>query len=201
MDRVPKTVWSLLKGEKTLLRPPMVDDAVRFAESLGFKNSCLNEVGELLHLLSGHIRTGKIAEIGTGCGVGTAWIATATALDVYTVDNNQDRVLGTQELFSTIPNVHPIHGNWDEILQHGPFQLIYVDAKSAKLEGADKVVHATAVGGLIVIDDLTPMEFWPDEWKGRPDLVRDTWLHHNELVSVEIRTSLKSSAILARRVC
>lgn len=183
-----------------MLRPPLVDHATSFADSLGFKNSCLEEVGELLYLLVGHIRDGRIAEIGTGCGVGTAWIASATTLDVYTVDNDQDRVKGTQELFSEIPHVHPVSGNWDQILQKGPFQLIFVDAKPAKLEGVDEVVNATEVGGLIVIDDLTPIEFWADDWKGKTDPVRDAWLHHSQLVSVEIHTSLKAAAILARRV-
>lgn len=181
-------------------RPPLVDHAVSLADSLGFKNSCLDETGTLLYLLVGHIRTGRIAEIGTGCGVGTAWIASGTTLPVYTVDNDQDRAQGTQELFSEIPNVHPMLGNWDQILQQGPYQLVFVDAKPAKLEGVDDVVNATAIGGLIVIDDLTPVEFWADEWKGKPDGVRDAWLHHSQLVSVEIRTSLKAAAILARRV-
>lgn len=154
----------------------------------------------MLFLLVGHMRTGRLAEIGTGCGVGTAWIASGNTLDIYTIDNDHDRVTGTKELFSDMSNVHPMYGNWDQILKEGPFQLIFVDAKPAKLEGIDKVVNATAIGGLIVIDDLTPMEFWTDEWKGKPDPVRDVWLHHTQLVSVEIRTSLKAAAILARRV-
>lgn len=183
-----------------MLRPTLVDYAASFADTLGFKNSCLDEVGELLYLLVGHIRAGRIAELGTGCGVGTAWIASSTALDVYTVDNDQERVKGTQELFSEVPHVHTMSGNWDQILQKGPFQLIFVDVKPAKLEGVDGLINATEVGGLIVIDDLTPIEFWPDDWKGKPDPVRDVWLHHSQLVSVEIRTSLKAAAILARRV-
>jgi len=69
----------------------------------------------------------------------------------------------------------------------------------AKLEGIDEVINATEVGGLITIDDLIPIEFWVDEWKGNPDPVRDAWLNHSQLVSIEI-TSLKAAAILARRV-
>lgn len=190
----------LLKDRQTLQKPRLVDRAISLADSLGFKNSCLDEVGRLLYLLAGHVSSGRIAEIGTGCGVGTAWLASATTLDVYTIDNDQDRVQATQELFSEIPNVHQISGNWDWILQQCPFRLVFVDAKPAKLEGIGDVVNATEVGGLIVIDDLTPIEFWADEWKGKPDQIRDAWLHHDQLVSAEIRTSLKAAVILARKI-
>lgn len=181
-------------------RPTLVNQAVNLADSFGFKNSCLNEVGELLYVLAGYVQLGKIAEIGTGCGVGTAWIASATSLDVYTVDNDHTRAIEAGILFSECSNVHSICGDWEQILQQGPFQLVFVDAKPAKLEGSDKVINATEVGGLIVIDDLTPIEFWADEWKGKPDPVRDTWLRHNQLASIEIRTSTKASAIIARRI-
>lgn len=183
-----------------MLRPSIVDQAVALADSLGFKNSCLDEVGELLRLLAGHINHGIIAEIGTGFGVGTAWLASGTTRELYTIDHDRDRVIKTTELFAEVPSVHIMCGNWDEIIQHGPFQLIFVDAKPAKLKGVDAVVNATQVGGLIVLDDLTPMEFWSDEWKANSDPVRNAWLCHHQLISVEIRTSLKASAILARRV-
>lgn len=181
-------------------RPSLVNQALELANSLGFKRSCMDEVGELLYVLAGHIQAGKVGEIGTGCGVSTAWIASATSIDIYTVDNVQERAMGTQDLFSERSNVHLICSDWEQILQEGPFQLVFVDAKPAKLEGIDKVVNSTEVGGLIIIDDLTPFEFWADEWKGIPDPVRDSWLHHNQLVSIEIRTSLKASTIIARRI-
>jgi predicted O-methyltransferase YrrM len=77
-----------------LLRPSLVDKAIQIADSMGFTDSCLEDVGELLHLLAGHIRNGTIAEIGTGRGVGTAWIASATTMDVYTIDHDQERAVG-----------------------------------------------------------------------------------------------------------
>lgn len=190
----------LLEDDTKLQTPSLVDRAIELANSLGFENSCLNEVGELLYVLAGHIHAGKVAEIGTGCGVSTAWIASASSLDIYTVDNNQERAMETRVLFFEHSNVHVICGDWEQILQEGPFQFVFVDTKPAKLKGIDKVVSATEVGGLIVIDDLTPVEFWADEWKGKPDPVRDSWLRHNQLVSIEIRTSLKESVIIARRI-
>jgi predicted O-methyltransferase YrrM len=183
-----------------LLKPALVEDAIKFAESTGFEESCLHEVGELLHVLAGHIQGGRIAEIGTGCGVGTAWLASATTRDIYTIDHDRDRAIGIKDLFVGQLNVHPIVGDWEQILHEGPFQLVFVDAKPAKLDGIDQIVNATEIGGLIVLDDLTPIEFWPDEWKGQPDPIRGTWLHHSQLASVELRTSQRAAALLARRV-
>lgn len=82
----------------------------------------------------------------------------------------------------------------------GPFRFVSVDAKPAKLAGVDRIVNATEVGGLICLDDFTPLEFWPEDWKGKPDRVREAWLHHQKLAAVGLRTSLKASVLLARRI-
>jgi len=183
-----------------VLRPQLVNDAVTLAESLHFTKSCLDEVGALLHVLAGTIPFGKIADIGTGCGVSTAWMASATSLNVFTIDSDTALANGIRTLFADYPQVHPMVGDWEDILQDGPFRLVFVDAKPAKLAGVDRVVQATEVGGLLVLDDLSPIEFWPAEWKGRPDPVRDAWLNHPQLTSIEIRTSQKVAAIVARRI-
>ncbi|PSR26762.1 MAG: cytidine deaminase [Sulfobacillus thermosulfidooxidans] len=180
-------------------RPEIVTQALHLAQQLAFSESCLDEVGELLALLAGHIRTGKIAEIGTGCGVGTAWLASAAAVDVWTVDHDLSRVNRVRQLFAHHSTVHVLVGDWTQILPHGPFQLIFVDAKPAKYLGIDSIIAACAVGGLIILDDLTPFELWPEAWKDKRDPLRDMWLHHAQLWSVEIRTSARHAAILARR--
>ncbi len=180
--------------------PDLVERAARWAASLGFTKSCLDEVGALLHVLAGIIPSGRIADIGTGCGVSTAWIASATGLDVFTIDNDPSRAKGIRDLFGRYDHVHPIVGDWEDVLQHGPFRLVFVDTQPAKVAGVDALVQATEVGGLLVLDDLTPIEFWPEEWKRRPDPVREAWLNHPQLASTEIRTSLKVSCILARRM-
>ena len=187
-------------GGHQLIRPSLVEQAMTLADRLGFENSCLDEVGEFLHVLVGHLQTGKIAEFGTGCGVSTAWMASATELDIYTVDNDASKSTGIKDLFSDVAHVHPIIGDWEQILANGPFQFVFVDAKPAKLDGVDRIVDMTDRGGLIVLDDLTPVEFWPEDWKGRPDRIRDVWLHHPKLAAVEMRTSMKASVILARRM-
>ena len=59
--------------------PPLVQQATALAADLGFTASCTPEVGRLLRVLASACRQGSIGEIGTGCGVDTAWMARALA--------------------------------------------------------------------------------------------------------------------------
>ncbi len=179
--------------------PRLVSVARERARAQGFDRSCLDEVGRLLALLASHIHDGKILEIGAGMGVGTAWLASAARVEVYTVDDNPERASHVASLFRDHPQVHVVTGDWTDALIHGPFRLIFADAKPAKTSGAEAVIAAAAPGGLIVLDDLSPEEYWPEAWKGKPDPIREFWLNHPLLFSTEILTSREHSTILACR--
>ena len=58
-------------------RPELVGRALALAERSGFEHSCAPAVGRLLAVLAGRVRGGLVGEIGTGCGVGTAWMTGA----------------------------------------------------------------------------------------------------------------------------
>ena len=60
-------------------------------------------------------------------------------------------------------------------------------------------IAALQPGGMIVLDDLTPVEAWPEEWRGTPDPVRDFWLHDPRLASLEIPLTPTLAVILAAR--
>jgi len=60
-------------------------------------------------------------------------------------------------------------------------------------------VEALQPGGLVVLDDLTPEEYWPPEWRGQPDVVRAFWLNDARLMATEVRTTVRTAAILATR--
>jgi hypothetical protein len=56
-----------------------------------------------------------------------------------------------------------------------------------------------ASGGAVVVDDLTPLEPWPDEWTGWRDPVRNFWLHHTDFVATEVRTTATTTALIATK--
>ena len=189
---------SELKCNRT---PEQVMKAKRLAGENDFKYSSLDEVGQLLAVLTASIKEGTIAEIGTGYGVGTAWMAANLTNDVslISIDNDRSKINSVQTIFHQ-KNVKFIHSDWQEILNYAPFQFIFADGGKAKEQHPDMLVEALAVGGMILIDDLTPIEYWPEEWKGKTDKVREYWLWHPKLQAVELRVTQKNSVIVATKV-
>ncbi|MCL6596577.1 MAG: class I SAM-dependent methyltransferase [Firmicutes bacterium] len=181
--------------------PPLVRQALAVAEKLSFPDSSTMETGRLLHVLASQVRTGRIGEIGTGCGVGAAWIVTAIPHEVsfYTVEVDETRARAVADLFGSYANVRVVHGDWHELLAHGPFHLLFADGGKAKETGAEEIVTALAPGGMLVIDDLTPLDLWPPERRGRPDRTRDFWLNDDRVAATEVLESPGRSVILAVR--
>jgi len=182
--------------------PPSVQQAIETAQRMGFESSCIPEVGRLLHVLATSVRGGIIGEIGAGCGVGAAWIASGLAADTrfVTVEADGERAAAAASLFRDHPNVRVIHGDWHDILPYGPFDLLFVDASPAKRDEPETLVQALKPGGLVVLDDLTPEEDWPPAWHGRPDPVREFWLDDARVSATEMLTTPRTAAILATRI-
>jgi len=174
-----------------------MEDLVARAQAMDFDRSCAPEFGRLLRTLAAAAGRGVLAEIGTGVGVGAAWIAAGMrpGARLVTVEADPERAAAAAALFAGHPAVTVIQGDWRLILRHGPFVLVFPDVHSAKV--APEVVEALAPGGIAAIDDLTPEEHWPPEWRGRPDPVRDFWLGHPRLYACEVRLTARTAAIIA----
>jgi predicted O-methyltransferase YrrM len=181
--------------------PPLVRWAMALGDELAFDISCQVEVGRLLHVLAGQVREGTIGEIGTGCGVGTAWMATALrpGVRLVTVEQNEEQAEHVSRLFADHVAVTVLPGDWRGMLPYGPFALLFADAPP-KRDAPEEVIEALLPGGLLVLDDLTPEDQWPEEWKGKPDLLRTFWLNDSRVQAVEVSVSPRMNVILATRV-
>ncbi|HEX6510525.1 MAG TPA: class I SAM-dependent methyltransferase [Chloroflexota bacterium] len=181
--------------------PPLVSRAMQLAADRGFEQSCTVEVGRLLHLLTSHQDAGVVGEMGTGCGVGAAWMATALRpyVSLVTVELDPGRSEAATELLADVPYAQVIQGDWRALLPHGPFRLLFVDASEPKRERPAEVVDALELGGIAVLDDFTPTDRWPEESHGRPDPVREFWRHDSRLTATEILVSPDMAIILATR--
>ncbi len=180
--------------------PPLVQQAMSLAETLQFPNSCSLEVGRLLQVLAGQQSGGAIAEIGTGCGVGAAWIVSGMSANskLVTVELDPERATACADLFQNFPNVQVLNADWQTIIPHGPFSLVFGDAAQSKRQ-PELFLSLLQPDGLMVLDDLTPLDQWPPEWRGQPDPVRDFWLTDPRLHSTEILVTPHSAAILATK--
>ncbi len=191
--------------------PPLILDAQALAKHMSFENSCSVEVGCLLRLLASHVLAGAVGEIGTGCGVGAAWIVSGLMASsrFVTIDSDAHCTHAVRELLHRAPNTRIIHGDWRDILVEGPFDLLFIDAGPAKAApgngetgpgGTDDILQAVQIGGMIVMDDFTPEQQWPEAWRDRSDPLRDYWLNEERLHATEILTTPTTSVILATRI-
>jgi predicted O-methyltransferase YrrM len=181
------------------------------AEQQGFTRSCAPEVGRLLRVLAAGARGGVVGEIGSGYGLGAAWMVDALAaastdgtrghsgLSFVTVEEDAHRAEAVRNLLAPYPWARVLHDDWHAILAHGPFTLLFADAAPSK-EAPDRVIEALAPGGIVVLDDFTPEDRWPPEWRGKPDPVRQLWLPNPRLAATEVLVTHDSAVILATRL-
>src|SRR5215468_4969006 len=96
--------------------PPLVRRALVLAESAGFEKSCLPEDGALLHVLAARRGVARAAEIGTGTGVGAAWIVSALppGARFFTAEIEPELAAAAAELFADDPDVTVLAGPWQE---------------------------------------------------------------------------------------
>ncbi len=177
--------------------PPLVTRALALERELGFERSSIPEVGRLLHLLAAQRGRTRVGELGTGCGVGGAWIVSALppAVPFVTVELDGRLARAASELFATDGNVRVLHGDWHELMPpEAPFDLLFYDGggkQHPEVDG-DDVVGLLAPGATIVMDDLTP-------GRSEHDPVRDFWLNHAEIAALELLTTRETAAIVGTR--
>jgi predicted O-methyltransferase YrrM len=180
-----------------MLMIPRLQKALDLAQANHFESSCIPEVGQLLHLLVAQAKPGVIAEIGTGYGVGSAWMLNGLRENQQLFSVELDKLLHQEvsKIFASESRITLLQGDWRDILCYKPFQLVFVDIGVAKDEGHQDVIEATAVGGLIVLDDFTPLHLR----ENKRDTRRERWLTDPRLITTEILTTATTSALLAVR--
>ena len=179
--------------------PPLVTRALELSRQEGFITATRHETGRLLATLAAS-RAGTLAELGTGCGVGSAWISSGTRDDAHVVTAEVDPSLAekVQEIFAEIPEVEVIAGDWTTLEQYAPFSLLFVDVRDVK-GSVESVCDLMEPGGVVVLDDFTPCESWPPIFEGRVDVMREQWLSDDRFTAVEVMVSPDSSVLLATR--
>lgn len=183
--------------------PALVSRAVRLAESLQFDHSCRPEQGRLLSLLAHGWTGGRIGETGTGCGVGLAWMLDATddRTSLVSIERDAERADASARMFAEHRNVTVLHGDWTQLREHGPFDLLVLDGGGkGKDPAVDSPLDPTdgwlSLGGTIVLDDFTPAGA-----PGAPehDEVRRHWLDHPNLHTTEVRLAPDLATLIGVR--
>ena len=175
---------------QTFRRPAMVVAALEAADRIGFEHSCRDEVGQFLRILASQPR---VAELGTGAGVGAAWLASANPGELVTVE--ADAQLADHAASVLGPAADVVVGDWSVLLDREPFDLVFSDARAAKYDS--RGVDLLAPGGVLVVDDLTPAALQPDGWSPADDPLR-VLLSRPPLISSEVQVASDHSVMLVR---
>jgi predicted O-methyltransferase YrrM len=158
--------------------------ALTAGESTGTGSACLPGTGRFLAMLAAGCS--RIGELGTGAGIGAAWMASAMPADctLVTAEIDPRRAAAAREVFADDLRVTVITGeSFPVISQRGPYDLLFSDGGG----GQAGLVDLLTIGGRVVMDDVTPTALLPP---GSPFLSADDpkrrFFASPRLVSTEI---------------
>lgn len=171
--------------------PPFVREARASASQSAFEYSCDDRVGRLLAVLAASVPPGgRVLELGTGAGVGTAWIVHGlrdrSDVEVVTIEMDPN-IAATFARHPWPAFVCPLVGDAVEMVSSlGQFDLIFADAQGGKWERLDLTVDALRAGGYLLVDDMTPCESWEAEQVTKQSQVRRALCENPILVAAEM---------------
>lgn len=136
-------------------------------KAIGFTMPSDIYIGTLLKSLIASKPASGILELGTGIGLSLAWMI--EGLDqqskLTSVDNDPQLIDIALEFFGTDPRVNLVCADgtqWIKDYAGDKFDLIFADAWPGKYSELEETLDLVKVGGLYVIDDMTPQPNWPE---------------------------------------
>jgi predicted O-methyltransferase YrrM len=195
--------------------PPLVARACALAGQMGFPltreeagpgrpSACLPGVGRFLAMLVAGCASGRIGELGTGIGVGAAWIASGMPDDcaLITVEMDERLASAARGLLADDPHVEVVTGDAASILSGlGPFDLLFTDSGVRDDASFAALVGLLRHGGRIVMDDLTPVLALPQDSQLRPNDPKRRFFQDVRLISTEVvLPDLQNSLLVGTRV-
>jgi predicted O-methyltransferase YrrM len=182
--------------------PPLVAAATARAGQADFSMSCDPAVGRLLAALAAHLPEGaRVLELGTGTGVGTAWIVSGLLprTDVTVTSVEKDPGTAAAAASGYWPSFVDLRcDDALEVLAEGEaFDLVFADAPGGKWEGLDRSVAALHPHGLLIVDDMTPEPDWTESHRASQDKVHQALVSDPGLTTAEL--AVGSGVILSVR--
>lgn len=159
--------------------PPALAAIVEETARVGFTMASEPLTGSLVAALAASKPAGRMLELGTGTGIGTAWLLSgmdaASRLD--TIDSDPSVVDVARRHLGADARVtfHVGDGaTFVEALAPESFDLIYADTWPGKFWHLDETLALLRPGGIYVVDDMLPQPNWPDGHAEKVDaLIRD----------------------------
>ena len=160
-------------NEAILIRTPAaLKEIEERSKGLDFGMASEPRTGALLAALAASKLGGRFLELGTGTGIGTAWLlcgmdSTAT---LVSVDVRPEFQAVAQAVHGRDTRLTLVLEDGIEFLHKQPaesFDLVFADAIPGKYEALDTALALVRPGGFYVIDDMLPQPNWPDGHEGK----------------------------------
>lgn len=176
---------------------------LRDAAELDFTRSCEARTGSLLATLAASKPGGRILELGTGVGAGTAWLlhGMSPGTCLLSVDADaQVQAVAARHLGQDRNVTFEIADAdaWLDTYTGPRFSLVYVDCRPGKFRRLHDVVRLLEPGGIYVGDDLLPQATWPPDHQGRVNAFLAALPSQTELLATPMRWA--SGLVVASRI-
>lgn len=171
--------------------PPTVLAAQARAERRGFELSSELEVGRLIAFFAQAVPAdGRVLEIGTGAGVGLAWIVEGIGdrSDVEVVSIELDGELVEEARSAEWPKwVSILNGDGADLVGTlGSFDLIFPDAPGGKIFKLRHTTEALRPGGVLLVDDMDLSRHSDPELCNALAAVRRRLFGHPDLICADL---------------
>ncbi|HEX6547773.1 MAG TPA: class I SAM-dependent methyltransferase [Candidatus Dormibacteraeota bacterium] len=176
--------------------PPLVWTAVEAARVAGIDQASRPETGRLLQALAAFPERGRLGELGTAGGVGSAWLVSGmrSGTSLVTVEIDPDRAAVAADVLGDVLGVRALHGDWSDAARFAPFDLLFSDGgPKHDPEAPEQLAPLLRPGGIVVLDDFTP------GLSAAEDRTRRIWLETPGFNTVEVQLSPETSVLLAVR--
>ena len=146
--------------------PQALEAIERDTRHLGFSMPSERKTGSLLRTLAATKPGGRLLELGTGTGLATAWLLAGmdgqACLD--SVDNDPTVLAVARRHLDADDRVTLHEGPGEQFIAEATpatYDLIFADAWPGKYSHLDETLDLLKVGGIYVIDDMSPQPNWP----------------------------------------
>ena len=168
-----------MNDQEVIDAPTVIDSILNDTRAAGFTMASEPQTGSLLRALAASKPKGNFLELGTGTGVGTAWLLAGmdpeSRLVTVDIDAATARIAQRHLGHDTRVTFHIMDGaDFLQSATPNQFDLIYADAWPGKFSHLEAALSLLRVGGFYCVDDLLPQVSWPDGHAPRvPALIAD----------------------------
>ena len=169
--------------------PAVLKPLQHAAKDAGFDMMSDPLTGNLLATLAASKPGGQLLELGTGVGLGTAWLLSGMdeGARLETVEMNADLTRIAEEHLGHDKRLRVYTEDGLEFLrrlQGQTYDLIFADTFPGKIDQPELALNLVAPGGFYIIDDLNLAWQEQDEIENPDDFILNIWQGQRRVIEV-----------------